>query len=147
MERNLAVNVAFPSHNHMARGNVLRENVFIAPGDVRITLPRSTGYTFERNVIYAGGEVVFRAPEGAIARMPSNLLFSAKGVVDLEVLADYAAKGRSRLELRDGTVVADPLFLDRERGDYRFASDSPAHRLGIEPLDVRSAGPRSNLRR
>jgi len=147
VERNLAVNVAFPSDNHMARGNVLRENVFIAPGDVRITLPRSTGYTFERNVIYAGGELVFRAPEGAIARMPNNVLFSAKGVVDLEVLADYSAKGRSRFDLRDSTVVADPLFLDLQRGDYRFAPDSPARRLGIEPLDVQSAGPRSNPRR
>jgi hypothetical protein len=74
--------------------------------------------------------------------MPGNLLFSAEGKVDLEILADYTAKGRSRLELRDGTIIGDPLFLDLERGDYRFAPDSPAHKLGIEPLDIRSAGPR-----
>jgi hypothetical protein len=141
VERNLAENVAYPSHNHMARHNVVRDNVFIASGDARITLHRCTDYTFERNVIFAGGELVFHSPEGALARMPGNVLFSGKGKVDLVTLTDYTGQARSPLDARDGTVFADPLFLNMKQGDYRFAPDSPARKLGIEPLDVKSAGP------
>ena len=74
--------------------------------------------------------------------MPGNILFSGAGKVDLVTVADYAAKLRSPLEVRNGTVIGDPLFVDLKGGDYRFLPDSPARTLGIEPLDVRSAGPR-----
>ncbi len=141
VEKNLAVNVAYPSHNHMARNNVIRNNVFIAPGDARITLHRCEDYLFERNVIYAGGDLVLQSPEGAIARMPGNVLFSGTGKVDLVTLTDYTPKSRSALEPRDGTVFADPEFVDLKNGDYRFAPGSPARALGIEPLEVKSAGP------
>jgi hypothetical protein len=141
VENNLAENVAYPSHNHMARRNVIRDNVFIASGDARITLHKCSDYTFERNVVYAGGALEFHSPEGAIARMPSNVLFSGKGKVELVTLKDYTAAARSPLEARDGTVVEDPLFLNRKEKDYRFQPGSPAMKLGIEPLDVTPAGP------
>ena len=34
------------------------------------------------------------------------------------------------------SVVADPLFIDREHGDYRLLDDSPAYRLGFQHLTV-----------
>lgn len=140
VEKNLAVDVAFPSHNHMARRNTVRDNVFIASGDARITLHRSADYTFERNVIYAGGSLVFYSPPGAIVRMPANVLFSATGKVEVATLADYTTEGRAALDPRDGTLIADPRFVDLKKGDYRFTPGSPASALGIEPLDVSSAG-------
>ncbi len=35
---------------------------------------------------------------------------------------------------------ADPLFVDPEIGDCRFAPGSPAPALGIEPVDLRRVG-------
>ncbi|MCC6859402.1 MAG: right-handed parallel beta-helix repeat-containing protein, partial [Bryobacterales bacterium] len=110
VEGNLSVGVARPSHNHMARDNTLRNNVFITEGDARIDLPRSSGYIFEKNVIHAGGKVIFKAPPGAISHMPRNVIFSRAGSVERESQADYKVVGRSALELKDGSVFADPLF-------------------------------------
>ena len=38
------------------------------------------------------------------------------------------------------SVVADPLFVDATRGDYRLKPDSPALGLGFEPIPVEKIG-------
>ena len=41
-----------------------------------------------------------------------------------------------------GTAVADPLFADPEKRDFRLAPESPAFALGFVPIDVSDVGPR-----
>ncbi len=38
------------------------------------------------------------------------------------------------------SVIADPLFVDAKRGDYRLRPDSPALKLGFKPLPVEQMG-------
>ena len=38
------------------------------------------------------------------------------------------------------SVVADPLFMDPGKDDYRLSPDSPALRLGFQPIDVNQIG-------
>ena len=38
------------------------------------------------------------------------------------------------------SIVADPLFVDFENGDYRLKSDSPAFKLGFKQIDVSRIG-------
>jgi len=52
VEGNLSIGIARPSHNHMAKNNTIRGNVFICDSEARITFPKSSGYVFEDNVIY-----------------------------------------------------------------------------------------------
>ena len=53
-------------------------------------------------------------------------------------------------QFREGAVNAhslwaDPKFVDPARGDFRLRPDSPALRIGFEPIDFRDVGPRGRL--
>lgn len=39
------------------------------------------------------------------------------------------------------SLVADPLFVDPRRDDYRLKADSPANKIGFEPIPVDKIGP------
>jgi hypothetical protein len=38
--------------------------------------------------------------------------------------------------------MADPLFVDPQRGDFRLRPDSPALAMGFEPFNISQCGPR-----
>ncbi|MBI3921883.1 MAG: right-handed parallel beta-helix repeat-containing protein, partial [Armatimonadetes bacterium] len=124
VEDNLSVRVNRPSHNHMAKNNTIRRNVFVVEGDAQLTFPRSTEFTLEKNVIYATGKVVLSNP-AAVKTWTNNMVYSGKGQVE-GVPAEVA---------RD-----DPLFVNPTQGDYRFKPESSALALGLQPVDVSGAG-------
>jgi hypothetical protein len=141
VEGNLSLRVARPSHNHMAKHNTIRNNVFVCDGDAAITFPRSSEFRFERNVVVAKGKITFTNP-AAIAAFTDNVLFSGAGKVEGQALRDYRATAAEPLRPGEGSLLADPKLIEFEKGKVRFAPDSPALRLGIAPIDVSSAGPR-----
>jgi len=124
VEGNLSLRVSRPSHNHMAKNNVIRNNVFVTTGDMTLTFPKSTGFTFERNVLSSAGKISLANP-AAIATSAENFLFSATGMVE---------------GAPPGSFLADPLLEVAESGKCRFKADSPAAGLGIPALDVSGAG-------
>jgi len=142
VEGNLSLRVARPSHNHMAKNNTIRGNVFVCDADATVTFPRCSGFTFEKNVLAAKGKITFQGI-GAVTTMKDNVLWSAAGKVEGEKLNDYSGAGREALKEGDTGVFADPKLLDGyERGVVKFADDSPAGKLGIQPIDVSGAGRR-----
>ena len=44
------------------------------------------------------------------------------------------------LEMKDNVLDADPKFVDPAKGDYRLQSDSPALKLGFEPIPFDEIG-------
>jgi hypothetical protein len=42
-------------------------------------------------------------------------------------------------------LIADPMFVDPAQGDYRLKPESPALRLGFQPIDVSGIGLRREL--
>jgi hypothetical protein len=140
VEGNLALNVAIPSHNHMAKNNTLRNNVFVAKDDLKLSFAKCADYTLERNVILSKGRLLFSGT-AALARLASNVFFSAAGAVKGVELDGYAPKGKPvPLVPRAGTVLADPLLAGTEDGKIVFKPESPAAKAGIQPLDVSGAG-------
>ena len=73
VERNVAVGVPMPTHNHIARNIIIRNNVFIADGDMTLSFPRSADCTFEGNTIVASGNVKITQPN-AIKVWKGNLI-------------------------------------------------------------------------
>ena len=56
-------------------------------------------------------------------------------------LADWRKVSRRGEDVYDiHSIVADPLFVDAENGDYRLKPDSPALKLGFQPIDVARIG-------
>jgi len=142
VEGNLAVRVCRPSHNHWAKGNIIRNNVFVVEGDAELTFARSTDYIVERNVIHATGSITF-TNAGAIASLAQNVLFSATGSVRYTKLDNYKEVATGDLEAADANILADPLLLEYEKGVVRFDPESPAREIGFEPIDVTGAGVRT----
>jgi hypothetical protein len=139
VEGNLSIGIIRPSHNHMAKGNTICNNVFICDADARITFPRSSDYTFELNVVRAKGQLVLENPD-AITTLRNNVLFSAEGEIQFHRLKDYNRVGSYSFEAGPENLMADPHILEFEKGLVRFSADSPALKLGIKPIDVSSAG-------
>jgi hypothetical protein len=50
-------------------------------------------------------------------------------------LAPWQAKGRDV-----HSVIADPKFVDAARFDFRLKPDSPALKLGFQPIDTSTVG-------
>jgi len=42
------------------------------------------------------------------------------------------------------SIIADPCFMDAEKGDFRLKPDSPALKLGFVPIPLDNVGPRKN---
>lgn len=74
----------------------------------------------------------------------SNIFYNPRGVYLLEnvpIAADFSTwKKILGGKYDQQTLLADPLVLDAEHGDYRLRYDSPAFALGFEEIDFRQIG-------
>jgi len=140
VEGNLSINVARPTHNHIAKNNTISNNVFICNEDARFTFPRSSDFVFAKNIVYAKGKIVFDNTN-AMTTFKDNILYSAEGRVQGNKMSRYTRTGSEQLQ-PGNNLFADPLFVDFEKGKASFTAQSPAARLGIKPIDVSNAGRR-----
>lgn len=138
VEENLALRVSWPAHNHMATNNVIRRNVFIADGDMKLTWPRSREFTMAENVLYATGTIRL---EGAnyVTNWTRNVFFSGAGKIEQVEMRDYSSVKTIEGAPADSTV-GDPRFEDWSNGDVRYRADSLALKLGLPQPDFSRAG-------
>jgi hypothetical protein len=125
----------------MAKGNTIRNNVFISEANARLTFPKSSDYTMEKNIVYANGKIILENPD-AIKTLRNNLLFSKEGIVQARKLKNYSKSGTYQLDAGSDNLLDDPLFLEFKDGIVKFDPSSPARKLGIKPIDVSRAGRR-----
>jgi hypothetical protein len=69
-------------------------------------------------------------------------LYIWAGKIEGNKLDRYSRTGTSELKPQGGNVIADPQIVEFDKGKVSFAADSPTAALGIQPIDVNSAGPR-----
>ncbi|MCE5240341.1 right-handed parallel beta-helix repeat-containing protein [bacterium] len=125
------------------KDNLVTNNILVdgqvANGHISNFADNQRGCVLERNVfslanpkalLFSAGKLT---PE--VIRMGSNLYWCSGG-------DDPAAGWRKALQgwqergLDQGSVVADPLFVNPAQDDYTLKPDSPAFKLGFQKLDL-----------
>jgi hypothetical protein len=134
-------------HQHYGETNVVRNNIFAFGRDNQIqrTLPEAhSSFSFETNVVYFdSGPLLAGDWSNENYQMDWNVYFDARtnstpeglrlGPCSLEAWRD---RGHDK-----NSMVSDPLFVAAREDDYRLKSDSPALKMGFEPIDLRNVGP------
>jgi hypothetical protein len=126
-------------HQHYGKDNRLRNNIFALSQEAQIARTRKENHftlAFERNIVYwKEGKLLSGNWEGDQFRWEKNLFWNPAGTKGLPEA--WKEKG-----LDKDSVVADPLFVDPDKGDFTLKPDSPALKLGFRPIDVTKVGPR-----
>lgn len=74
VERNVAIGVPMPTHNHITRNTIVRDNVFISDSNMTVSFQRSVGCTFERNILFVPGKLTVRQAN-AITSWTGNVIY------------------------------------------------------------------------
>ena len=131
------------------KNNRVENNIFVSSSGNQIDLQMgsgSLGNRFLRNIVYYDGEnaallAVRSSTAAAIAECDYNVYYPAAGQsvrvrgIEGGTLADWR-----KLGFDEHSVIADPLFVEPEGGDFRLRPESPALKLGFRPIQVEQIG-------
>ncbi len=143
MENNLVYNTKTGSfHQHYGKNNVIRNNIFVCSKVHQLQASRvedHLSFTLEHNIVYwkTGPLLAGRWKEMQI-KMDHNLYFNAAG--DSVTFVGMDLKAWQKLGHDQHSIIADPLFVDPDKHDYRLKPDSPATKVGFKPFDYTKAG-------
>jgi Right handed beta helix region/GH141 insertion domain len=131
-------------HQHYGEANVVRNNIFALGDTAQIRRTREenhVSFTFTRNVVYwKDGKLLDGKWDDNHFRFDKNVYYSVSGApVEFSKWAfkDWQARGQDLHSL-----MANPLFVDPERGVFTLERGSPALTMGFKPIDVSTVGPK-----
>ncbi|HEY3323130.1 MAG TPA: right-handed parallel beta-helix repeat-containing protein [Planctomycetota bacterium] len=138
-------------HQHYGKENIIRNNILAFSKQHQIQATRvepHLSFMLENNIVYwttgpalAGpwDKVNFQARNNCYWVVPASAPAGrdAGSTVTFvnKSLADWQKAGHET-----GSIVADPLFENAEKRDFRLKADSPALKLGFKPFDYTKAG-------
>ena len=132
---------------HHSRDITAENNVFALNRAAQVERGGVGGFelTFRRNLVYyAEGQAVggYGSDHSGrdVCAFDNNLYWNASGAPVAfggKSVADWQALGQDK-----GSAFVDPLFADPARGDFTLRPGSPAGRIGFEPWDFATVGPR-----
>ncbi len=140
-------------HQHYGRDNIIRNNILAFGREHQLMRTREephSSFAFEHNIVYFdSGDLLGGNWSDDHFKMDSNVYFDARGGASPAALT---FKGATFSEWRkrghdQHSVIADPLFVGPQHDDFRLKIDSPAFKLGFEPIDTASIGIRKKFRR
>ncbi|HEX5221029.1 MAG TPA: right-handed parallel beta-helix repeat-containing protein [Verrucomicrobiae bacterium] len=163
LENNLVYNTKTGSfHQHYGRENILRNNVLVNSREHQLQVTRvedHLSFTFENNIVYwTNRSPALAGPWEQNRQLTrSNLywnvgndqvLFTDKSLSEWQrTTVSAPATNNSNTppawagqKREPGSIVADPLFVNAAKGDFRLKRNSPALQLGFKPVDYTQAG-------
>jgi hypothetical protein len=134
----------FAHHNR----KITAENNIFALNRAQIERGGIGGFelTCRRNIVYftdgkAVGDYGSANCGRDVCAFDSNLYWNASGkpvLFGAKDLAQWQAIGQDQ-----NSLIADPMFVAPEKGDFRLRAGSPAAKIGFEAWDFSAVGPRS----
>jgi hypothetical protein len=135
-------------HQHYGRDNIVRNNIFAFGKEHQLMRTREeahNSFTFERNIVYFdSGDLLGSNWSNDKFTINNNLYFDTRTTNVMfknASLAQWQARGHDT-----NSVIADPLFRDTAKFDFRLKENSPALKLGFKPIDLSTVGPRKQRR-
>ena len=135
-------------HQHYERENIIRNNIFAfnVENQVMRTRPEEhISFIFTNNIVYFdSGNLLGSNWSNDNYRMDYNVYWDTRHEDNPEAirfagarLEEWRARGHDR-----HSVVADPKFVDPEKGNFELEPGSPALKLGFQPIDLSGVGVR-----
>ncbi len=135
-------------HQHYGRENIVRNNVFAFAKVGQLQRTRDEdhiSFTFEHNIVYwTEGPLLHGSWRNGKFIFDYNLYWQAAGKP-----FDFAGKSFAdwqKAGYDQHSLIADPLFVAPEKGDFTLKPASPAIKLGFKPIDLSQVGPRKHRR-
>ncbi|MCX6927302.1 MAG: right-handed parallel beta-helix repeat-containing protein [Verrucomicrobia bacterium] len=138
--------------NFNCLGNIIQNNIFVNGrtyqltryGDAPGTNPPPNGEVFARNlVVWQEGPLIKEQDWPSFATLwDYNLYWQSRGEPFRFLRYTFAEWNSKGLDVH--SVIADPLFVDPAKHDFRLRPESPAFKLGFREIDLHDVGPRPN---
>lgn len=142
MENNLVYGCKSGSfHQHYGKENIIRNNIFAFGQYCGVQYTRvepHKSFTFTNNIILMDCGVAISGPwkEGNID-MNHNCYWDLRGK---EIKFGNLSFSEWRKYKDFNSVIADPLFVDPLKGDFRFKNLKTAKQIGFKPFEFTKAG-------
>jgi hypothetical protein len=135
-------------HQHYGRENIVRNNVFALNREHQLMRTRDeehVSFICTNNVVYfSTGDLLGSSWKNNRFVMDRNVYFDTRLAATPEALkfaGKTLAQWREAGHDRD-SMLADPLFVAPDKFDFRLQPNSPALKLGFQPPDMSTVGPR-----
>jgi hypothetical protein len=134
-------------HQHYGKDNVVTNNVFAFGRDQQIQRSRSEdhrSFFFERNVVHwTQGKLLAGNLNNFNIVFDNNLYWCENGG---EMICGNLTWDEWRENgMDEHSVIADPLFVNPKRNNFRLKKNSPAFELGFVTFDLSQVGPRKEF--
>ncbi len=131
-------------HQHYGRENRIQNNILAFNTQQQLQRTRTEphlSFWFERNIVYyTQGALLGSNWKDDNFKLDWNCYWNAAGQPVVFPGNLTLEQWRAQRKQDEHSVVADPLFVAAEKGDFRLQPGSPALKLGFKPFDYTKAG-------